>query len=285
MRLRDLVVVLDDSPRASVQLAMAMELARRHDAHLSGVCPLDLLLPSDIGVLLGGYPDALAMQYVTEQMDAQSREKADAIEARFREQLRVNEVRGDWQAERGIVGDVVSTRLRTADLAVIGQPDPNAAQSAMSRYLLEDVLLLAGRPVLAVPYAGSFNAEFRTAMVAWTDSREAARALNDALPLLHGASNVTVLTVQRERAAEEEDLPGADAAEHLARHGISATAARTVTDGGVSEADAILNYAADISAELIVCGCYGHSRARELILGGVSRGLLEHMTVPVLMSH
>ena len=168
MRLRDLVVVLDNSPRASVQLAMAMELARRHDAHLSGVCPLDLLLPSDIGVLLGGYPDALAMQYVTEQMDAQSREKADAIEARFREQLRVNEVRGDWQAERGIVGDVVASRLRTADLAVIGQPDPNAAQSAMSRYLLEDVLLLAGRPVLAVPYAGSFNAEFRTAMVAWT---------------------------------------------------------------------------------------------------------------------
>ena len=225
------------------------------------------------------------MQYVTEQMDAQSREKADAIEARFREQLRVNEVRGDWQAEQGIVGDVVASRLRTSRSRSDRTTRSERCAVCDGLNLLEDVLLLAGRPVLAVPYAGSFNAEFRTAMVASTDSREAARALNDALPLLHGASNVTVLTVQRERAAEEEDLPGADAAEHLARHGISATAARTVTDGGVSEADAILNYAADISAELIVCGCYGHSRARELILGGVSRGLLEHMTVPVLMSH
>lgn len=285
MRLRDLVVVLDDSPRASVQLTMAVELARRHEAHLSGVCPLDLLLPPDLGTLLGGYPDTLALQYATEQVDVQCLAKAEPIEAQFREQLRVSGVQGDWQTGRGIVGDVVATRLRTADMAVIGQPDPETARSTTSRYLLEDVLLLAGRPVLAVPYAGSFEAEFRTVLVAWTDSREAARALHDALPLLHEASRVTLLTVQRSRDAEEEDLPGADAAEHLARHGIVATAARTVADRGVSEAAAILNYAADIGAELIVCGCYGHSRARELILGGVTRELLESMTVPILMSH
>ena len=265
---------------------MAMELARRHDAHLSGVCPLDLLLPSDIGVLLGGYPDALAMQYVTEQMDAQSREKADAIEARFREQLRVNEVRGDWQAERGIVGDVAST---TAVYSRSG--GDRAARS--ERCAVCDEPVFAGGCAAAGGVAGAGGPVCRLFQRRVPDgdggvdgtSREAARALNDALPLLHGSLNVTVLTVQRERAAEEEDLPGADAAEHLARHGISATAARTVTDGGVSEADAILNYAADISAELIVCGCYGHSRARELILAGVSRGLLEHMTVPVLMLH
>lgn len=258
MGLRDILVVLDGSSRSSVQLGLAVELARAHDAHLGGVCPLDLLLPP-------GGPGAL--------------------EAAFREQLRVNGVRGAWAASRGPAHEVIATALRSADLAVMGQADGAAERSAVMRDLLADVLMRAGRPVLAVPYAGTFSAAFRTVLVAWNGSREAARALNDALPLLEQAESVTVLSVQGRRALEREDVPGADAAEHLARHGIAAVAVRVSHDGGASEADAILNYAADLGAELLVAGCYGHSRARERVLGGVSRGLLEAMTLPVLLSH
>ena len=285
MHLRDILVVLDNAPGNPDRLAIALDLARQHNAHLTGLCPLDLLLPPDLGLLLGGYPDALALQYATEQMDAQTQEKAAPIESHFREQLRLSSVQGEYQALSGTVSSVVAARVRTADLAIIGQPDPDADLPATGRYLLEDVLLAAGRPVLAIPFAGKFETIGKTVLVAWMNSREAARAMNDALPLIDPGANVTVLSVQRVRAAEDDELPSADAAEHLARHGLRATAARTVNDGSLSDSEAILSYAADIGADLLVAGCYGHSRARELVLGGVSRGLLRQMTVPLLMSH
>ncbi len=241
--------------------------------------------PPNIGTLLGGYPDAVSIQFASAQMEAECRARAEPIEAGFREELRLHALRGGWQAARGAANEVIAAALRTADLAVMGQAEPAADGSAVRRDLLEDVLMTAGRPVLAVPYAGSFGAAFRTVLVAWNGSREAARAMNDALPLLVRAESVTVLSVQGRREVEREDVPGADAAEHLARHGVPASAARVSREGGTSDADAILNYAADIGADLLVAGCYGHSRARELVLGGVSRGLLEAMTLPVLMSH
>jgi nucleotide-binding universal stress UspA family protein len=104
--------------------------------------------------------------------------------------------------------------------------------------------------------------------------------------LIEPTAMVTLLTVERRgSASDSREVPGADMAEHLARHGLKVSAARTVTDGTISYADALLAHASDIGADLLVTGGYGHSRARELILGGVSRELLDHMTVPVLMSH
>jgi len=104
--------------------------------------------------------------------------------------------------------------------------------------------------------------------------------------LIEPTASVTVLTVERARSgADLQQVPSADMAEHLARHGLKVSAARTVTDGSISYADAILAYASDTGADLLVTGGYGHSRVRELILGGVSRELLDHMTLPVLMSH
>ncbi len=167
----------------------------------------------------------------------------------------------------------------------MGQPDPNAGLPALGRHLLEDVLLTAGRPVLAIPFAGEFPVIGKNVLIAWTNSREAARALHDALPLIDPAATVTVLSVQDARAAEGEPTPTAAAAEHLARHGLKSVAARTVNDGSLPDHQAILSYAADIGADLLIAGCYGHSRARELMLGGVTRGLLPQMTIPVLMSH
>jgi nucleotide-binding universal stress UspA family protein len=136
-----------------------------------------------------------------------------------------------------------------------------------------------------VPYAGDGATLGETVLVAWNASREAARAVNDALPLLQQARAVTVLAVNPLGGiAGDGDVPAADIALHLARHGVKAEAAHTVAPD-IPEGDAILDYAADIGADLVVAGGYGHSRMREFVFGGVTRSLLTEMTVPVFLSH
>ncbi len=118
-------------------------------------------------------------------------------------------------------------------------------------------------------------------LVAWNGTREAARATHDALPFLTQADKVVVLGVS---ASGEDHIPGADLSTHLARHGVSVEIHNREAND-VSVGDAILNAASDYGADLLVIGAYGHSRLRELVLGGVTRHLLRHMTIPVLMSH
>jgi nucleotide-binding universal stress UspA family protein len=173
---------------------------------------------------------------------------------------------------------------RYADLAIVGQLDPDneAPGSPLSP---ADVLLDSGRPALVVPYVGRFADVGQRVLIGWNASREAARAVNDALPLLARAAQVTVLAVNpRVGTMHHGATPGADIAAHLARHGITVT----VEIAHVTELDAsdtLLNRAADLGADLIVTGAYGRSRMRELVLGGVTRDLLRRMTVPVFMSH
>ena len=286
MKLRDLLVVLHGSGRSNVVLGLALSLARRHDAHLTGLCPLELLYPTTLGLTLSGYPDALALQEAATQLEAQAQARAQGIEADFREQLRRNNVRGDWQVATGLAVDDVACRARTADLLVLAQTDPDHPLPPIARHLVEDALMNSGRPLLIVPFAGDFDTIGTNVLIGWNGTREAARAAHDALMVIEPTASVTVLTVERARhAADSPQVPGADMAEHLARHGLKVSAARTVTDRTISYADAILAHASDTGADLLVTGGYGHSRARELILGGVSRELLDHMTLPVLMSH
>jgi len=171
------------------------------------------------------------------------------------------------------------------DLIVLSQADPNHPPPAPGRHLVEDVVLTSGRPTLVIPYVGSFERIGTRVLVAWNNSREAARAVHDALPLLAKAASVTIMAVspgRREPAADEAGT--ADLIDHLARHGISAKAERTVA-AGMSIPDVLLSYAADLNADLLVAGGYGHSPLRGRILGGITHTLLQHLTVPVLMSH
>jgi nucleotide-binding universal stress UspA family protein len=288
MSLRDLLVVLDGAPSSAVRLAVAIDLAHRHDAHVSGLCPLELLLPADLGFALSGAAEGFALQAAVNEIDASAAERADSIEAAFREQLRRNDLKGDWQLlKTRLVGAAIARHARTADLVVLGQVDPDERllPYAPARALIDDVLLTSGRPVLLVPYVGRFDTLGTNVLVGWNGTREAARAVHDALPLIDTGARVTILEVQRPGSAKEGESSGVEISEHLARHGLKVSATRTVADSSISDADALLSYAADLPADLLVVGGYGHSRMRELVLGGVTRGLLQHMTLPVLMSH
>lgn len=283
MRLRDLQVVLDSTPRSQAVLDIAIDLARTNGAHLTGLCPLELLLPADFGFVLGGYPEVMALQTAVDQLQSQAKDMAAAIEARFRDALRREGLGGDWAAPAGPVAAAIAYHARHADLTVIGQADPDHRRPPPGRGMIEDLLLAAGRPLLIIPYAGTFPTIGRTVAIAWSETREAARAAGDALALIDPAASVTVLSIAR--PGTQIDIPGAEIAAHLARHGLAVTAARTISDGSISEADALLSYVADLGADLLVMGGYGHSRVRELTLGGLTRGVLQHMTLPVLMSH
>jgi nucleotide-binding universal stress UspA family protein len=285
MGLRDLVVLLDGSARDEAKLAVAVELARRNDAHLTGLCPLELLLPADMSFALGGYPDLWALPEFAKQIESQAKAKAAVIEANFRELVRREGIIGDWMLETGALLSAVTRRVQATDLVVVGQSDPENPLPAVARTLIEDVLMTAGRPLLIIPYAGHFATIGSNALVGWTPTRESARAVHDALPVLAKGAKVLVLTVESTKGGELEILPTADIAEHLARHALDVSAARTVVADGLSPADALLDYASDMQADLLIVGGYGHSRTREMIMGGVTRDLLHHMTVPVLMSH
>jgi len=284
--LRDLVVVLDGSPRDEAKLAVAVQLARRDNAHLTGLCPLELLLPADMSFALGGYPDLWALPQYAKQIEDRAQEKASAVEANFRDLLRREGLQGDWVYETGALVPAVMDHAFTTDLMVVGQIDPDNPPPAAARTLIEDLLMMSGRPLLLIPYAGKFETIGTNALIGWTRTREAARAVHDALLVIAPSAKVTALAV--ETAKPDTDmgpLPTVDVAEHLARHGLMVSAARTVVTDGLSPADALLDYASDMGADLLVVGGYGHSRTRQMILGGVTRGLLQHMTVPVLMAH
>jgi nucleotide-binding universal stress UspA family protein len=170
---------------------------------------------------------------------------------------------------------------RRFDLSVVGQAEPD--KPGPDHLIVESTLFESGRPVLVVPYIQKAGLKLDRVMVGWDGSRSAARAVADAMPLLVRAKATEVVIVTGERAKSDE-IPGADIAHHLARHGAKVEVKQIVaTDTDV--ANTILSHAADSSADFLVMGGYGHSRLREFILGGATRGILGSMTIPTLMSH
>jgi nucleotide-binding universal stress UspA family protein len=280
MAYKDILVHLDSTARSDVRLGIAAELAERADAHLTGLYTMELPPLS----LFMGETSVFDMQMATEIMQ-QARERAEAIantvQGRFDNTLRKYGIAGEWRSVDG-VPETVALHARYADIAIVGQTDPDRPGM---RVVPETVILESGRPVLVIPYVGNIEPIGNKVLVGWKSGREAARAVNDALPLLSRAKSVTVLAIDpQDGITEEGAVPAADITVHLARHGITATAAHTIS-GGIGEGDVLLNYVSDMGADLIVVGGYGHSRAREFVLGGATRSLLTEMTVPVLFSH
>jgi nucleotide-binding universal stress UspA family protein len=276
---KTILVHLDYGERTDERVSVAIALAQRFTAHLSGLAPAGSpLLPYTGGAESIGAYAAEVMQELTRL----SERAAD----RFREKALLAGLSGfDVRACEGDAVFALRNESRHADLVVVGQSDKQHPSPARPNDLPEALVLSAGRPVLIVPYAGKFTHVGRRVLLLWNDSREAARAANDAMPLLRAAEQVHVIAfADKGRKAISEDGALSDIGTFLSRHGVNVEVAREV-NAGTDVGEAALSRAADHDSDLIVMGGYGHTRLREWVLGGVSRSILDHMTVPVLMSH
>jgi nucleotide-binding universal stress UspA family protein len=182
----------------------------------------------------------------------------------------------------------ISVQARYCDLVVLGQTDPQDPSPSMMPDFPEYVLMHCGRPVLVVPHSGSATAEaplaLKNILVAWDASMEATHAVTSAIPLLKRAGHVDLVVFNADPQSEAHGAqPGADIALYLARHDIQVEVRQQTTDADIGAA--LLALASDLSSDLVVMGGYGHSRLREIVLGGTTRTVLEAMQVPVLMSH
>jgi len=275
MPLKDILVHVDTGKEAEATLDAAIALATVHDCHLVG---LGVSPPLDIPTYAAGNLPSSVFTVLEEREEARLAQAEKTFRARIRQAGR--EDRSEWRLDHGLPDSVVGLHSRYADLAVVTQTNRELEERRFID-LPEDLVLSAGRPVLIIPYVGTSKPIGKSVVVAWNGSREAARAVADSMPLLEQAEKVEVIVAGAEPIG---DLPGADVAAHLARHGIDVEVYRAVVDD-IDVGDVLLNRVTDLGADLMVMGGYGRSRLRELVLGGVTRHILEHMTVPVLMSH
>jgi nucleotide-binding universal stress UspA family protein len=273
---KSILVHYDAGKTAPARLETAIELAGTFGAHIA--CLYALSLPREPSY---GYEAAQIM------LEAQQRMRAEMLAAARRgydEALRRTGFdRAEWRETDADALDAVALQARYADLVVIGQQNPEWP-SGVHRDFERSLPLAVGRPVLVVPYAFERRPLGHRVLIAWNSSREAARAVSDALPLLKRAAHVHVVAFQPEDSGAHGAEPGADIALYLTRHGVKVTVSRYDAPD-VDIGNQLLSRAFDLSADLIVMGAWGHSRLRELVLGGVTRTLLESMTVPVLMAH
>jgi nucleotide-binding universal stress UspA family protein len=279
MSYKSILVHLDTSARAHPRLEIALRLAHQFHARLTAI--FSTWFPERHALFVmegtGGY-------YV--EHERERHERCAALERLFHAEAARAKVEGHWVAVNGYANDVVPPYTHLADLVIAGQPDPKDPESFIAEQFVEHIVLSAGRPVLLVPSAGSFKTIGRHVLIAWDGSREATRAIHDAMPFLAHAANVTLLTVNATRGEPlRYRIPGADIALTVARHGVKVDVREVIVDSDASVGDVLLSEAADSACDMIVMGAYAHSRLHEVILGGATRTILESMTVPVLTSH
>lgn len=277
MTYKTILVHVDDTSRSPQRVRMAAELAVKMDAHLIGIADTGVsrFIYQD-GNINGVDPSLLShLEYL--------RERATQNIADFKTQVEhfsVPSFEGAISQDDAVSG--IGMRARYCDLVVVGQTDPDEKSPAVMDDFPEYMILNSGRPVLVVPYTGEFSDLGRRPLIAWDGSRAATRAITDAIPFLRRAQMVQVVIVNPSTDQHGEQ-PGADLATYLTRHGIPLEV--SVHRSKIDVGNALLSLATDLNADLMVMGGYGHSRLREMIMGGATRSILQTMTIPVLMSH
>jgi nucleotide-binding universal stress UspA family protein len=274
--IKDIIVNL--GPGASDPAGnFAISVAEAFEAHLMGVAFVyDPVIP---GTVMGGIP----AEFIESQR-AESEKTANAAIARFEQAAKragISYESRTLSASIAGAADQLGKLTRRFDLAIVGQA--NRDKAGPTEVVDEGVLFESGRPVIVVPFIQKAGLKLDRIMVCWDGSRTATRAIADALPFMQKAKQVEIVLVTS-KGFKADEAPGADLAKHLARHGLQVTLKR-ITSPDIDVASTVLSYAADSNADMIVMGGYGHSRLREFVLGGVTRGILESMTVPTLMSH
>ena len=274
--IKDVLVNISVGVEKDATLDYALTLAKSFDAHAAGVAFAYEAVPP--AMLMDDVPPTWI-----EEFRREAEEAADlAVERCQRAADRVGIPVEARAMSASLVGtaDLFARIARRFDLLVARQAEPERTSPA--DLIIEAALFSTGRPVVIVPYIQKDAPKFDRIMLCWDGSPRAARAASDAMPFLKRAKTVEVVMVAEHGKSDE--APGADIAQHLARHGLTVEVKQIVAPN-TKPADAILSHAADSGADFLVMGAFGHSRLREFVLGGVTRSLLEAMTVPVLMSH
>lgn len=273
--IKDILVNLTVGKPRDIAGEFAVYLAARFGAHLSGIA---FAQKPPIGAVW----DCVSRD-IFDSFHAQQRSEAQRVILGFEAQARLEGVPFDSRVVMETKADAAQlfgVTARHYDFSVVAQAEPE--DDGIENMTVQAALFNSGRPVLVVPYIQKEALKLDRVTVCWDGSRSAARAVADALPILQRATRVDVVTVEeRERP---NVLRGAQIAEHLARHKLNVDV-KTLVAPDSDEANVILSHAADNDTDLIVMGAYGHSRLREFILGGVTRGILGSMTVPALMAH
>jgi nucleotide-binding universal stress UspA family protein len=276
MTYKDILVYADATPACAARLDIGAMLATAHDAHLVALhvdtvpfMPADVLGTGVTAELIGWQ---VRMRKERTEMAQQSVKAAEQRQG----------VSFEWRKVEGLIHDALLDQGRYADLIVVSQDGDLTDLETPVEPRTGVIAISAGRPVLVVPRSYKGKTCGKRVLVAWKPSAEATRAVHDALPILQKAEAVTVMRVNPDRG-EPAHNPGFDLATHLARHGVNVTV-MPVAAPDQSAGDIIIRKAAELEADLIVMGAYGHSRLRELVFGGATRSLLQAPPVPVLMA-
>ena len=278
MTYKTILVHLNDKRRAETQLEPAIRLAIQHNAHLIGLHAYASIPASPVAI-----PYA---SKVLGEVAASERRETEEIAATFARMTANQPFVAEWRVLKVPNVDLAAAVMdhgRAADLIVAGQTGPDWDMSPLMDFP-ERLALESGRPVLVIPYVGRYPEIGRNVVIAWKPSRESARAVFDALPILTRAETVQILEVKDRRDDGTSLAPDTTIAASLGRHGIKPTL-RTSMAADISVGDEILSRLADASADLLVMGAYGHSRMREFVFGGATRHIARHMTAPTLFSH
>jgi nucleotide-binding universal stress UspA family protein len=276
--IKDVIANLSLGAERDVAGDYAVSIATVFEAHLAAVAfRFQFEMP---GTIIGS---SVAAGIIEAQRRESERAVGEAV-SRFERTAKLAGIQAETmtpEASLATAAERFSRAARAYDLVVVRQPDPD--KPGPEELIAEGVLFGAGRPVLVVPYIQKDGLKLNRVTVCWDGSRAAARAVADAMPFLLKGKYIELLMVQAKSGADDE-IPGVDMAQHLARHGLRVELERVVVPR-MNVAEAILSHVADRSSDILVMGGYGHSRVREFILGGVTREIMKSMTIPALMSH
>lgn len=282
MSYKTVLVHVDKDKHAVERIKLAAQIAMNDEAHLIGAAPsgVSRFIYQSRFIYEGGGMASHLDSHLEELRNAAK----DSL-AQFESTVKSIGVQS-YEARQvdDEAGAGVSLQARYSDLVVIGQTNLDEPSSTTLPDFPEFVVMNSGRPVLIVPYVGRYDAMPKRVLIAWDASTSATRSVTAAIPLLKRAQNVDVVVFNPDsRGDAHGEVPGADIGLYLARHNIKVNVVRQKTD--IDVGNALLSIATDLGSDMIVMGGYGHSRFREILLGGVTRTVLESMTVPVLMAH
>ncbi len=273
MSIKHILVSLDGQRNLAATAQTACDTAADYGAHVTGF----YVIPR---VSIPTYAESRIPEEIVRAHDEAARKDAEAAGKEFKAIADAAGCSNDWLAVKGYPESLVIDRARYSDIVIMGQaraskPSPHSVAVENS------VIMGCARPVVMIPKDGLSGRLGERVVVAWNGSREAVRAINDAMPLLEKATSVSVLTI--DPGKDDGDVPGAEICQYLARHGVQAEASTVKSKNSTTET--LLAHAKDNGANLVIMGAYGHSRLREFVLGGATYNMLQYADVAVLLSH